>query len=84
MEYVNIALISLAVFLVAKGIMNYIGSNRPPRKLLKLAELDINDMKLVSSVETETEIVEEYTDGKHTIKNYRLKPLGNAVKKDIT
>lgn len=61
--------------------INYF-SNRPPRKLLKLATLDTNDMQLVSCVETETQITEEYTDGKHTVKKYRFKPLGNAVKKD--
>lgn len=74
-------IIGVIIGLLLITIINYF-SNRPPRKLLKLATLNTKDMQLVSRVETETQITEEYTDGKHTVKNYRLKPLGNAVKKD--
>lgn len=50
-------------------------STKPPKKL------NTNDMQLVSRTETEQQIIEEYTDGKNTVRNYTLKPLKDIKSK---
>lgn len=74
-------IIGLIISLVVITIKNYF-SNRPPCKLMKLASLNTNDMELVSRSESEKQIIEEYTDGKHTIKRYILRHSNKAIKKE--
>ena len=47
MEYVNIVLISVSIFLISKVIISRISSNKPPRALIKAASENRYNMKIV-------------------------------------
>ena len=66
----------ILVVLLVMSLQFYF-STRPPKKL------NTTDLQLVSRTETGRQIIEEYTDGKHTIRNYILKPLNmEAIKQE--